>query len=282
MSAQNITRLPEFSVIKLTGVDAVSFLQGQVSCDVTKLAEQKIMPGCHCNAKGKAWSTFIAVQHDADILLVLTKQSAEVSLAELNKYGVFAKVDITDESENWFIYGSDENLALTENADISIPLADEHFINLSKQELTETISSESWWKTEILSGRAHLYTATSGEYVPQMINMQALDYISFNKGCYMGQEMIARMRYLGKNKRALYIASSDNMESINIGDDVYREVNGNKRSAGKVINVCHADSKTYLQLVLPNDTDLADPIFVNQTTSHSLTLMALPYSLEQS
>jgi folate-binding protein YgfZ len=282
MSAQNITRLSEFSVIKLTGVDAVSFLQGQVSCDVTKLAEQKIMPGCHCNAKGKAWSTFIAVQHGADILLVLTKQSAEVSLAELNKYGVFAKVDITDESENWFIYGSDENLALTENADISIPLADEHFINLSKQELTETTNSESWWKTEILSGRAHLYTATSGEYVPQMLNMQALDYISFNKGCYMGQEMIARMRYLGKNKRALYIASSDNMESINIGDDVYREVNGNKRSAGKVINVCYADSKTYLQLVLPNDTDLADPIFVNQTTSHSLTLMALPYSLEQS
>ncbi|WP_341206742.1 hypothetical protein [uncultured Psychrosphaera sp.] len=278
MSTQNITQLTDFSVIKLTGVDAVSFLQGQVSCDVTKLADKKIMPGCHCNAKGKAWSTFIAVQHESDILLVLTKQSAEISLAELNKYGVFAKVDITDETDNWFIYGSEQEI----NADINIPLAENHYIHLSQQEITATASSETWWKTEILSGRAHLYSATSGEYVPQMINLQALDYISFNKGCYMGQEMVARMRYLGKNKRALFIASSDNIESVNIGDDVYRELNGNKRSAGKIINFCHANNNTYLQLVLSNDTDLADPIFVSQTTSHSLSLMALPYSLEQS
>jgi len=278
MSTQNIAQLTDFSVIKLTGDDAVTFLQGQVTCDVTKLSQEKILPGCHCNAKGKAWSTFIAVQHESDILLILTKQSAEASLAELKKYGVFAKVDITDDSDNWFVYGSEQEIS----ADITVPLADNHFINLSNQELTTTASAESWWKKEILSGRAHLYTATSGEYVPQMINMQALDYISFNKGCYMGQEMVARMRYLGKNKRALFIASSDNIESVNIGDDVYRELNGNKRSAGKVINFCHADNKTYLQLVLPNDTDLADPIFVSQTTSQSLTLMALPYSLEQS
>lgn len=282
MSTQNIAQLTDFSVIKLTGDDAVTFLQGQVTCDVTKLSQEKILPGCHCNAKGKAWSTFIAVQHESHILLILTKKSAETSLTELNKYGVFAKVDITDESDNWFIYGSNQDLALKESAGISIPLADNHFIHLSGQELTTTATAESWWKTEILSGRAHLYTATSGEYVPQMINMQALGYISFTKGCYMGQEMIARMRYLGKNKRALFIASSDNVESVNIGDDVYRELNGNRRSAGKVINFCHADSKTYLQLVLPNDTDLADPIFVSQTTSHSLTLMALPYPLEQS
>lgn len=278
MSVTNVSPLPEFSVLKLSGADAVSFLQGQVTCDVTQLAEKKQLPGCHCNAKGKAWSTFIAIAHGDDILLVMTKQSGEISLSELNKYGVFAKVDITDDTNNWHVYGTSQAM----QSDISIELAPDHFLHLSQQPLAETSSSQQWWKKEILSGRAHLFASTSGEYVPQMINMQALDYISFDKGCYMGQEMIARMRYLGKNKRALYIATSDQIESVNIGDDVYRELNGNKRSAGKVINLCHADNKTYLQLVLPNDVDLADPIFVNQTTSHSLTLMALPYSLEQS
>lgn len=278
MTTQNIAALNDFSVLKLTGDDAITFLQGQVTCDVTKLADKKVLPGCHCNAKGKAWSTFIAVQHEADILLVLTKQSAEVTLKELNKYGVFAKVDITDDSENWFIYGCNQAL----DNGISIPLADSHYLQLSNQELTTTTDKSLWWKTEILSGRAHLYTQTSGEYVPQMLNMQALDYISFNKGCYMGQEMVARMRYLGKNKRALFIAHSDKSEQVQIGDDVYREVNGNKRSAGKVINVCLIDNQTYLQLVLPNDTELTDSIFSSQTSSDSLTLMALPYSLEQS
>lgn len=270
-------KLSEFSVIKLTGPDAVSFLQGQVTCDVAKLDEGQSLAGCHCNAKGKMWSTFIIFKYQGDLLLVMHRESAAKSLAELNKYGVFAKTDITDESEQWHVYGSESEL----DAPLSKQLAADHFISLSSTELPHTEDANLWWQAEILSGRAHLFAATQEEFVPQMLNLQALDYISFNKGCYMGQEMVARMKYLGKNKRALYIGEINGIVSLSIGDDVFIELNGNRRSQGKIINSIASQEKTFVQLVLPKDTELTESIYTSQDAETAITLLPLPYSLEQ-
>ena len=273
--SSNLCKLNEFSVIKLTGEDNHSFLQGQVTCDVNNLKQQLWIPGSHCNAKGKMWSTFLAFEQDQAIYLVLTNDSAAITLAELNKYGVFSKVDISNDSDNWFIYGSSQS----QTDAISMELSEQHFLIVSETELNTTGSSDHWWQQEVVSGRAHLYTATSGEYVPQMLNLQALDYISFNKGCYMGQEMVARMRYLGKNKRALYIASIDTELNANVGDDVAIELNGNLKNIGKVLISAQHQGKTYFQLVLPKDTQLSDTLYIN--TEHSITLLKLPYEIEQ-
>lgn len=279
MSEQAISVLNEFSVIKLSGDDAYSFLQGQVTSDMPKLKEQAFLAGCHCNAKGKMWSTFIAFSQADDILLVLTKESAKLTLAELNKYGVFAKVDITDDSENWHIVGSNQAI---EDAEFNAELANDHFLILSSNAIDITASdSNEWWQQEVLTGRAHLFEKTSQEYVPQMLNLQALDYISFNKGCYMGQEMVARMRYLGKNKRALYLAEVDAEIKIPVGTDVAIEINGNKRNIGKVIQSQAAIGKTALQLVLPKDTELSERIYLDSDQDTVLTLIELPYSLDQ-
>ncbi|NVK25352.1 MAG: folate-binding protein YgfZ [Gammaproteobacteria bacterium] len=282
MSEQSLSILPEFSVIKLSGQDAYSFLQGQVTCDVNKLKEQAFLPGCHCNAKGKMWSTFIALPQNDDILLLLTKESAEVSLAELNKYGVFAKVDITDDSDNWSVYGAaSKELNTLASADYIIELTTEHVLALSSEAISDASQdNNSWWQREILSGRAHLFATTAGEYVPQMLNLQALDYISFNKGCYMGQEMVARMRYLGKNKRALYLAQTDQDLDITVGTDVALEINGNKRNIGKVIQSRAAKGKTVLQLVLPKDTELSEKIYLDAEQDIELSLLELPYALD--
>jgi len=278
----SLVTLEQFSVIKLHGQDSFSFLQGQVTCDVNKLTSQAFIAGCHCNAKGKMWSTFIAFSQDDAIYLVLTKESAKLSLAELQKYGVFAKTEITDDSANWFLYGSNETDGSgAAEGTTYIPLAPEHGLIISKQELDANSDPQAWWQQEILSGRAHLYTGTSGEFVPQMLNLQALGYISFNKGCYMGQEMVARMRYLGKNKRALYIAKLEAATKLEAGDDVFRAVNENRRVAGKIINSCVTADQTYVQLVLPKDTELTETIYLNQDDDTALQLLPLPYSLEQ-
>jgi len=276
MTTASIVKLPQFSVIKLSGADAVSFLQGQVTCDVPKLKEQPFLAGCHCNAKGKMWSTFIAVAHGDDILLISHKDSAKQSLAELNKYGVFAKVDITDDSENWFVYGADSVDGIS--SDFQLTLADDHFLILNSAELDASEDNLAWWQSEVLSGRAHLSEGMIGEYVPQMLNLQALEYISFNKGCYMGQEMVARTRYLGKNKRALYIAEIADNVSLKAGDDIARELNGNKRNIGKVVQSISDKDKTLLQLVLPNDTELTEILYTE--SNHEVTLLTLPYSLD--
>mgnify|MGYP000061564958 CR=1 FL=1 len=273
----DLVTLNQFSVLKLTGPDATSFLQGQVTCDVTLLESKSFVPGCHCNAKGKMWSTFLAFAQDDAIYLIMTKASAAISLAELNKYGVFAKAEIGDDSDNWHLYGATSAQSDT----IALELADQHYLVVSQQPLEASTDDRHWWKTELLSGRAHLFAETSGEYVPQMLNLQALDYISFNKGCYMGQEMVARMRYLGKNKRALYIAKLDGETALESGTDVYKAVNTNRRAAGKIINSCVTAGETYVQLVLPKDTELVDTIYLNQDDDTALQLLPLPYSLEQ-
>lgn len=270
-----LCELNEFSVIKLTGSDNRSFLQGQVTCDVTKFEENQWSPGCHCNAKGKMWSSFLAYQQDQDIYLLLTKESAASTLSELNKYGVFAKVDITDDSENWFIYGSDSPV----EGQASTELTESHFLILSNIKLESNGKKQDWWQKEILSGRAHLHSALVGEYVPQMLNLQALDYISFNKGCYMGQEMVARMRYLGKNKRALYIAETDLELDAKVGDEIAININGNFKNVGKVVLSAINNNKAYFQLVLPKDTELSESVYLK--SKHKLTLLKLPYELEQ-
>lgn len=95
----------------------------------------------------------------------------------------------------------------------------------------------------------------------------------------MGQETIARMRYLGKNKRALYIAKSDSELQLEPGQDVYIAMNGNRRSQGKVINFSHFDGQTAVQLVLPKDLEV-QPIYINTEDDTALTLVDLPYTLE--
>ena len=274
----SIVSLSQFAVIKLSGEQSHSFLQGQVTCNVDDIKASEWQAGAHCNAKGKAWSTFIAFEQNDALYLVMTKESAEVSLAELNKYGVFSKTDITDDTNNWHIYGSNEAVASQK----SIELTQGHVLVLSREELTVTAdSSNEWWNNEVLSGRAHLFAKTIGEYVPQMINLQALNYISFNKGCYMGQEMVARMRYLGKNKRALYLAETDGEYDLTAGDDVFKAMNNNRRASGKVINSTTYNGKTTAQLVLPNDTDLNDKIYLDSESDQHFRLLPLPYSLDQ-
>ena len=278
MTTPNICQLAEFSILRLSGEETYSFLQGQVTCDINKLSEQDWLPGCHCNAKGKMWSTFIAIKHKQDVLLILTKESAQQTLAELSKYGVFAKVTISDDTKNWSVYGSNTPA----NAEYNIQLADSHFLLVNSLEIEEQEpNSAEWWETEILSGRAHLLNQTVGEYVPQMLNLQALDYISFNKGCYMGQEMVARMRYLGKNKRALYLAKSEQPVKAEAGNDVAIMMNNNLRNIGKIIQSQTLENHTVFQLVLPKDTELTQTIYLNSEQSLPLTLLELPYLLDE-
>jgi tRNA-modifying protein YgfZ len=269
-----LVTLSQYSIIQVTGEDAVSFLQGQVTCDMTKLSSSDWLAGCHCNAKGKMWSTFVAKQIDDSIYLIATKDSAAASLAELTKYGVFAKAEITDVTENWHLYGG----KAPRNGAINFALSENHVLIISEVSLPSNEDSSEWWFDEVASGRAHLFAATIGEYVPQMLNLQALDYISFNKGCYMGQETVARMRYLGKNKRALFPASISQAEDFKPGQDVYVSLNGNRRAQGKVINSCTFNNETIAQLVLPKDIE-AQPIYINQDDDTALSLLELPYHL---
>lgn len=298
--------LDNISAVTLSGEEQVKYLQGQVTCDVDKLPESKLLNGAHCNAKGKVFSAFRLLARQDKLLLIQTKNSIEQSLTELKKFGVFAKVDITQDTNNAYlaIAGQDASTKLAELyqeiPDTLTPVV--HINNTTLVYLAGSISryliiddadaisavsaaldlptyeNTVWDLLEITEGFPLLSTASVGEYVPQMLNLQAINGISFTKGCYLGQETVARMQYLGKNKRALFALHGTNM-AVEAGDIIEKKLGDNWRKAGDVLASYQADDKqSYVQGILANDIDESTELRVKAQTSN-LTQLPLPYNL---
>ena len=298
--------LDNFGAITLAGDEQIKYLQGQVTCDVSTLAQKKLLNGAHCNAKGKVFSAFRLIDRQGKFFLLQPTSSIEQSLAELKKFGVFAKVEITHDIENKYLaiagQQATEKMAeifqnipdektpvVQENTSTLIYIADNisRYIIIDNAEtlaefsatLNLPIYDDSVWNLlEITAGFPLLAQQYVAEYVPQMLNLQAIDGISFTKGCYLGQETVARMQYLGKNKRALFALAGKNM-AANIGDVIEKKLGENWRKAGDVLAVYQADNKdTYLQGVLANDIDNETELRI-KTQNSNLTLQSLPYKL---
>ena len=138
-----------------------------------------------------------------------------------------------------------------------------------------------WQQAAILAGEPQLSSDAIGEYVPQMVNLQAIGGISFKKGCYTGQETVARMKYLGKNKRAMYIVSGQS-ESMLDEPELEVQLGENWRRAGKLIAQSF-DEKTKILtglVVLPNDTETTQVLRAKHAPQVELNILPLPYSLD--
>ena len=155
--------------IQLTGPDSRKFLQGQVTCDITLLNSNQPILGAHCNAKGRVIFLFTARCNEQDTIVLETHASiADIAISSLKKYAVFFKTAITDISEE---RGTDSSLT-----------------NLQR----------------IRAGSADVTAATTDMFIPQMLNLDALGYISFKKGCYTGQEIVARAYFAASQFRPLH------------------------------------------------------------------------------
>jgi len=301
--AINLKRL---GAITLKGEEQIKYLQGQVTCDVSTLAQEKLLTGAHCNAKGKVFSAFRLVERQDKFFLLQPMSSVAQSLAELKKFGVFAKVEIAQDTENAYLAIAGQQAAekmaklFQQIPDHETPVVEENnstlvylagktsrYLVIANAERLAEISAtldfpivnESVWDLiEITEGFPILAAPYIGEYVPQMLNLQALDGISFTKGCYLGQETVARMQYLGKNKRALYALTGKDTVA-NVGDIIEKKLGENWRKAGDVLAVYQADNQQcYVQGVLASDIDDSTELRIKAQTSN-LTILPLPYKL---
>lgn len=290
------------SAISLQGAEQTKYLQGQVTCDVELLNDNNWIYGAHCNAKGKMFSCFRLVKWQERYLLVQPISTLEASLAELKKFGVFAKVDIEQVQHLSFValvgevseqlkalfpdlaiesgeaVTANDVKLLTLNADngIFIAIGDTEKLQALIEQLSiEVYPADVWNLLEIQQGIPFL-DDTSQEYVPQMLNMQAIGGISFTKGCYLGQETVARMQYLGKNKKAMFcLQGSGNTKAV-----LEKQLGENWRKAGDVTSVYQSDDgQVYVQAVLANDTTTETNIRFKEDIHSNLTLSPLPYTL---
>jgi len=297
--------LTDYGVIRLTGPQTDEFLQGQLTCDMKQLTDRNWLYAAHCDNKGKAMSTLFVTRFADSVLLLSHKDAIAASLAQLQKYGVFSKTDIVDASEQLSLFGVfgtaaparlaewleqplnvDKSQAVTKVADgVTLTLGshpDQYLLITERDNFPTNASMDAWNALEIERGRPTLISGTLLEYVPQMLNVQALHGISFTKGCYIGQETIARMKYLGKQKRALFRLVGQG-PSVNAGDTLEQQLGDNWRRAGTVINaVSRADNQLDLLAVLPSDIEADTKLRVKDDDASLLEIYPLPYNLDES
>ena len=302
-----IAPLPAFETLLISGVDNAKYLQGQTTCDVDTLEQTNFIRGAHCDAKGKMWSQFHLCQQHESLLVVAFRDELSASTVQWKKFGVFSKVSFESGQQHYAVFGiggSDQQQCTTliaalgfnvpepgklsrHNDAILMCLASCHYllilplpqaVDLMSQPLP--LAAPTVWLAEhIRHGFSYLEQGLIGEFVPQMLNLQAIDAISFTKGCYIGQETVARLKYRGGNKRAAYILHADSDESPAAGTDIEVQLNENWRRTGQVVNAANINNQLWLIAVLPNDTTPADMLRLKSDSAPALRIMPLPYSL---
>ena len=287
--------LTDRAVISLTGDERAKYLQGQVTCDVDLLNIGDATLGGHCDSKGRLWASFWLANLGEELLLVLNAALLERQLPELKKFAVFAKTEVTAVTEQWQVFGLageglsywlDSQLDGSDNllqGGVVIPVAAEHALLLlpagtAPPELP--VGNESEWRgLMIQTGIPEMQAEHQGEYIPQMLNLQALDGISFTKGCYLGQETVARAKYRGANKKAMFILAGNAAAPITANQDLELQLGENWRRAGTVLSVYQDGEQCILTSVLNNNLEPDAVLRIKGQDDSRLSLQALPYDL---
>ena len=228
--------------IELRGQDSIKFLQGQVSCDLHQLSDDKVIRGCHCTPKGRVIFLFSVMAKDNDCLVLETHPSiVDTAIASLKKYAVFFKTEISDISD--------------QSSDLAYESSDLQRLQAGIPDITE---------------------ATTDLFIPQMLNLDALNFISFKKGCYTGQEVVARAHYLGTVKRRMYrlLLPQDYLPTA--GEAIYSPDN---KPLGTVVNAQAYDNQIEILAVLSSSASDCEHIMINDQTL-AIKFLSLPYQLD--
>lgn len=274
-TGKQIYPVPHLAVLKAAGKDAAKLLQGQITCNVNDITENQGSLGAFCNPKGRAIATFLLIRSGDLFLLVLPVELLLTVKSRLQKYILRSDVQITDGSDEFCLIGLRRDDAPAEG---SAPLFstrrdDVISINLSSKQSRSLVlaeagraadfwtgkveregfrptGSERWRLLDLVSGIPWLGPATSEEFVPQMLNLDKLGGISFNKGCYTGQEIVARTHYLGKIKRALFLAECDGAAAPEPNSILVDRAADSAQSAGNIVAAGIDGARCKMQIVL--------------------------------
>jgi folate-binding protein YgfZ len=206
------------ALLKVSGADAETFLQGQLSNDISKLDALSVQLNAYCQHQGKILALFWVMRLEDSFLLSFPSDLLEVIKPRLQMFVIMSDVIIEDVTKEHIQVGSiDEShqKALVINEKLSLIITDKKDINQFNMG-----PIEHWSMTCIDSALPEIFLMTSEKLVPQMLNLDIDEFgVNFSKGCYPGQEVVARLHYLGSAKRRLFAFESSS--EVNIGDSLY-------------------------------------------------------------
>ncbi len=299
-------------LILVTGDDAHDFLQNQLSNDIDRIDESSLQLSCYSTPKGRMLGVFRVIQVSNGYILMTPKPMVMPLLQQLYHYIVGAQVKIADASDYFARFAlhtdkphviENETLPATvggvvqTDSMISLRLesvgTQQRFLVLclSAAEaigLWKTFAADlritgyrSWRLSEIKAGIPSIYPQTSEQFVLQMTNLGALDGVSFKKGCYPGQEIVARMQYLGKLKRRMYLAELETERPPLPGDELVARGKSEADGSGMVVDaeidpegLCHC---LYVAQIAKAD---ADELQLLDQPDIEISNVELSYSLQ--
>ncbi len=303
------------ALLHLQGPDARSFLQGQVTCDTRKLEAGRALPGTYCTLQGRVVCDFLLCALAQDHLLLRMRRDIRATgAALLAKYIVFSKARLEPEREDWQVmacWGADAADALRELFDmprlekygawhgegfVLVQLDDagqqfecylERVVATALQprlkEFMQAAAEPEWQALQIAAGIARIEAPTTGEFIPQLLNYDLTGHISFNKGCYTGQEVVARLHYRGTPKRRLYRAETAlaGLEGrlVAAGDPLYSA--DGARAVGNVINRVETADGRLLLLVTSTAAGTATGLHLLDPSGPLLRTEAMPYPVPE-
>ncbi|MDP9007145.1 MAG: hypothetical protein M3N91_00270 [Pseudomonadota bacterium] len=219
IAAASTARLTHLGALRFTGPDALSFLQGQVSNDTQRLTDNTSLLAAYSSAQGRVVALIYLLPHSSGVIAILPRDILQPTMERMRKFVLRAKVQIEDAGDSLAVAGHfgairQSNGGYVEADGVGVaPVArdkDRHWLIAAPEKFASVDTAEArrieseWRLADVRAGLPQIYAATSEAFVAQMLNLDLLDGISFTKGCYTGQEIIARTQHLGRIKRRLH------------------------------------------------------------------------------
>lgn len=264
--------LPRYGVIDCRGEEARSFLHNQLTSDINHLAADGVQHAAWCTAKGRMLASFLIWRTEEGYRLALAAELLEGILKRLKMYVLRAKVTLSDVSDSCLLVGVSGPQAAAALQSVGLPAPATPMtqqggvLRLDAKRLIAALPSESfatawaslaqqarpvgepvWRWLDIEAALPVITAATQEEFVPQMADFEKIGGVSFHKGCYPGQEIVARAQYLGKIKRHLFRVESDT--AMQAGEDLYSPSNPDQ-ACGKIVSTALAPHGKFAALAV--------------------------------
>lgn len=248
-----MTKLEYLQATRVSGEDAGDFLHSQLSADILALSDGESTFACYCDPKGKTLAMFLVGYQNGKYYLICHEDLAPGVLRRLQMYVLRSRVNF-EPLENDHVLGlaGDSDLPTFKAEKVGLAYA-----IVPANETTATAAEAAAWKAgELGAGLTWLNKDTSGQFIPQMLNAEDIGALSFSKGCYPGQEIVARARYLGKVKRGLVglVLETEISPDMLARVEVLR---GEEWSKGRVVDHASANGSSSLLVITSREPEIA-------------------------
>ena len=291
--------LTSFGCLKISGPNVHSFMQGQVTCDVDSINNNRTSLTAYCNDKGRISASGYLFKEDNDFYFLTPKALIANTKQKFKQYGIFSNInpEITTDMLVLACIGNPRSIKLPKTKNeitivkdgikaVCINEETKQYLFFGKQNniiaLQEELAATKdislsldlyiWEQANIDAGVIHIYPETLDKLTPHMVNYHNNDAVSFTKGCFLGQEIIARTQHRGRSKRKLYRTQIENNTITKIGDTI---VTDGDEQAGLVVAVSTNKDITNLLVVIADHT-VKNKLFINKNQIAALSIVTNP------